>query len=665
MRKSTIAAFMVGLCLTSPADGFGLRSHLWIADQVFQDLRDCKLTIQGQEFDVPRETCDIIRADPDRFRAHFLAGSLGPDAFPDLVVGQSIIHPGARNRAGEALGADYWLRLLLDRAEQPDEVAFAWGFAMHYAGDSFAHSYVNNYAGDVFELFTGGTPNVELRHFRLEKYIDQHLDYRPDVSLLRVPEAFVARQLVQYDYSQIEGVSGLATQHMRTMWAALDLARQARAHAPQLEAESRRRVAAAAVELERVEDAVGVPRSGGAPIDRRMRPEGISSRHWRQLRDAHERYEDEVDRANRDRGLVRFTQAWAADVERTFEHYIAASLDFGRDMAATGGQNVPYQGRDSMLQPYRDWFRCYGDVLRGVPLEVGEATCAHIRELGAEMDFGEAALRATSGAEVSSLYLDLLNFNRWVQRRLVGFAIDLASVVDGNVARLIRELTDPAHVSADALNNAFDGSDNGQLAFTCVRDWIDADLALYRDSAQMPENPEAGCNSAERRTSMDPYAFRPLAYAVTLAKLSLLDHDGVRQVAARFGGDAGQIRMSDHRRYSVLIDSVRSLDGSHQWQSVSLPFPRERGARERPFVTAGYGRAEAGPAGFPFYQTEGLRGRVFAALFPVPFEGRILIRPEMRWPLYRFRPCAGDPLREAHPEAEAVGCPEDARLSRP
>ena len=208
---------MAGLCIAAPADGFGLRSHLWIAEQVFEDLGDCRLTIQGQEFDIPRETCDIVRADPDRFRAHFLAGSLGPDAFPDLVVGQSIIHPGARNRAGQVLGADYWLRLLIDRAEQPEEVAFAWGFAMHYAGDSFAHSYVNNYAGDVFELFAGGTPNAELRHFRLEKYIDQHLDYRPDVSVLRVPEAFVARQLVQYDYSQIDGVSGLATQHMRTM----------------------------------------------------------------------------------------------------------------------------------------------------------------------------------------------------------------------------------------------------------------------------------------------------------------------------------------------------------------------------------------------------------------------------------------------------------------
>ena len=360
---------------------------------------------------------------------------------------------------------------------------------------------------------------------------------------------------------------------------------------------------------------------------------------------------------------MRFTEAWAADVERTFEHYIAASLVFGRDMAATGGQNVPYQGRDSMLQPYRDWFRCYGDVLRGVPLEVGEATCEHIRELGAEMDFGEAALRATSGAEVSSLYLDLLNFNRWLQRRLIDFAIDLASIADRNVARLVRELTDPAHISADALNNAFDGSDNGQLAFTCVNDWIDADLGLYLDSADMPTDPEAGCSSAERRGSMDPHRFHPLAYAVTLAKLSLLDHDGVRQVAARFASDPAELTLSDHRRYSVLLDAVRSLDGSHQWQSVSLPFPRRRGARARPFVSAGYGRASTGPAGFPFYQTEGLRSGVFAALFPAPFEGRILIRPEMRWPLYRFRPCAGDPLRESHPDAEPVGCPEDGRLS--
>lgn len=662
MLKKSLLVAAAALAAGSPAEGFGLRSHLWISEQVLDDLADCRLTIAGEEFDVPRETCDALRADPARFRANFMAGAVGPDAFPDLVVGQSIIHPGAYMRGGQWLGAESWLDRLLSTADQPEEIAFAWGYAMHYAGDTFAHSYVNNYAGDVFELFSGGTPNVELRHFRLEKYLDQFLQYQPNVHQLSVPARFVARQLILFDYSQIQGVSLLATAHMRTMRAALELAAEARARAPDLEAQSRARVERAGRQLRRIEDEMRVPPSGGAPIDRRMRPDHISSGQWRRLRAAHEQYEDEVDRANRDRGLVRFTAAWAADVETTFEHYIAASLAFGRNMAAMGGTSMPYQGRHSMLQPYRDWFRCYGNVLRGVPIAVGDATCAHIRELGSDIDFGEAALRATAGSRASSLYLDLLNFNRWVQRRLASLAISVATIADRNVARLVREVTDPAHISGEALNSAFEGSDNGQLAFRCVQDWIDSDLGLFVNAADRPTDPGAACNrSARRRLVMDPHQFLPLAYAVTLAKLSLLDQAGVRAVAARFGGigDAAALRLSERRRYSVLLDAVRSLDGSHQWQPVSLPFPRRMGARPRPFVTAGYGGQDGPATGFPFYQTESLRRRVFSRLFPVPFEGRILERAEMRWPLYRFRPCDGDPLRVSHPDAEMVGCPDD------
>ena len=51
---------------------------------------------------------------------------------------------------------------------------------MHFAGDGFAHSYVNNYAGGIFDIGQDRTKGIELRHFRLEKYIDQHLDYAPD-----------------------------------------------------------------------------------------------------------------------------------------------------------------------------------------------------------------------------------------------------------------------------------------------------------------------------------------------------------------------------------------------------------------------------------------------------------------------------------------------------
>ena len=60
---------------------------------------------------------------------------------------------------------------------------------MHYAGDVFAHSYVNNYAGGVFDIGQDRTKGIELRHFRLEKYIDQQLELSLDPSILRIPRA--------------------------------------------------------------------------------------------------------------------------------------------------------------------------------------------------------------------------------------------------------------------------------------------------------------------------------------------------------------------------------------------------------------------------------------------------------------------------------------------
>ena len=71
--------------LGAPARGFGLRTHLFIADQVWQDLADCRVSVRGADFAVPAAACRAIRAN----RGEFLAGALGPDVFPDVLVGQA------------------------------------------------------------------------------------------------------------------------------------------------------------------------------------------------------------------------------------------------------------------------------------------------------------------------------------------------------------------------------------------------------------------------------------------------------------------------------------------------------------------------------------------------------------------------------------------------
>ena len=169
MIAKALLAAGAALLLSAPAGAFGLRTHLFIADQVWQDLADCRVAIRGQDFAVPAETCRAVRA----HRGEFLAGALGPDVFPDVLVGQGIVHPGVAN----GWQANDWLGHLLANARTDPELAFAWGYAMHYAGDAFAHSYVNNYAGGVFEITSDRTKAIELQPFPAREI------YRPEARL--------------------------------------------------------------------------------------------------------------------------------------------------------------------------------------------------------------------------------------------------------------------------------------------------------------------------------------------------------------------------------------------------------------------------------------------------------------------------------------------------
>lgn len=149
---------------SNPVYAWGLKTHGWIAQEVLNDaLDDGKFSLAGRAYAIPGPVLGALSAHPDRFRM----GSLGPDVFPDPIVGQTTTHPGVDG----GWQADDWLKHLLDRSASAEELAFSYGFIIHAAGDIFAHTYVNAYAGDVF-VFTDDEREVELRHFVLEKFIE-------------------------------------------------------------------------------------------------------------------------------------------------------------------------------------------------------------------------------------------------------------------------------------------------------------------------------------------------------------------------------------------------------------------------------------------------------------------------------------------------------------
>jgi hypothetical protein len=179
IHVARVAAAVLCLALfprTSVA--FKIDTHVWIAQQVLNDAVDgfieVRLAPQGKR---PAETVRIavppeVRRALGRFPEFFRMGSIGPDAFPDVLVGQMIIHPSVAGGWGTA----DWLRHLHSASISDEQRAFAFGYLIHAAADVFAHTYVNRYAGDVFEL---KKPAASIRHVRLESFISQ---FTPDLA---------------------------------------------------------------------------------------------------------------------------------------------------------------------------------------------------------------------------------------------------------------------------------------------------------------------------------------------------------------------------------------------------------------------------------------------------------------------------------------------------
>ena len=191
------------LCFPLSASAYKVGTHVWVAQQVLNDLEDGKVTIPlggvNYEATVDPAIVNALRLHPAEYRM----GNIGPDAFPDVITGQMVVHPGIPG----AWKTDDWLRYLLSQAQTPDQVAFTYGYLGHAAADVFAHTYVNQYSGDIF-LLGDGELDVEKRHVALENYMEVHtpalLDARgtylgQPYEVVATPTAFLRDKLILND----------------------------------------------------------------------------------------------------------------------------------------------------------------------------------------------------------------------------------------------------------------------------------------------------------------------------------------------------------------------------------------------------------------------------------------------------------------------------------
>ncbi|MEO5619162.1 MAG: hypothetical protein ABIS67_15435 [Candidatus Eisenbacteria bacterium] len=146
------------------------------ADAVDNEL----LRINGRDYPVRPEVVAALRDWP----AHYDAGVVGPDGFPDIMYGQVVIH---------TTGTGQWLGHILGRAwaaqsdgsysaeEKSQILAFSYGYLTHAAGDMWAHTMVNDFSdpsgtigvfpgyGDILTSLDKAA--IAVRHLILERYM--------------------------------------------------------------------------------------------------------------------------------------------------------------------------------------------------------------------------------------------------------------------------------------------------------------------------------------------------------------------------------------------------------------------------------------------------------------------------------------------------------------
>lgn len=202
-RLTLVAAVLSGITQSVP--GFSLDTHLYIATKVLDDALTGSISVCAGEaltsakpgsrcarrYPIPAATLAALKSNPSAY----LAGALGPDVFPDFITSQVTVHPGIEH----GWGTDDFLRHLSAKAGGGADLAWVSGFLSHASSDVFAHSWVNHYAGGIFDISKHVESNeIEVRHFVLERYI---ADRTPRIwskyaAMPEAPHEFVADQLM-------------------------------------------------------------------------------------------------------------------------------------------------------------------------------------------------------------------------------------------------------------------------------------------------------------------------------------------------------------------------------------------------------------------------------------------------------------------------------------
>ena len=135
------------------------KTHIYMANMILKEIKNTgAVSIESfGKYKLPSDIISAITKYPKAIRA----GAVGPDFFPDMIVGQTVIHLSDSGKWLDRMEAEL-LSMSPNDPVRKEAYAFYLGFHMHYAGDMYGHDYVNGWAKGSFPDMMDAVKDIEL-----------------------------------------------------------------------------------------------------------------------------------------------------------------------------------------------------------------------------------------------------------------------------------------------------------------------------------------------------------------------------------------------------------------------------------------------------------------------------------------------------------------------
>ncbi len=603
---------------------FKPKTHVWIAQQVLNDVFDDKhVTIEGNNYKIPDEIYKVLRNNPNEYRV----GLIGPDIFPDVVVGQMTVHPGNPQNSN-AWQSDDWLEWMMKSAKGDDMKSLAFGYLGHAASDIFAHTYVITYASDIFVLADykkGGKDkrqfaNEEKRHFAVESLIAEHTPPINDelnmpveisrqflsVSTKKIAESLILNETVFDQYLDRiadkeanfeEKISGLITGHLILMKLYRDrvkgLMNEQIKDSPIAKISKRIDTlnidkTADSAKLTKINDQISIEKTKILTLESEIANGNIQSKEdLKQSKKTLQQFEKnqkkqtiKISKLNieikaLETGKIQLTEKltnWVETIETAVAEYVGMSLDVGIELTKDKGNP-----RDVITK----WRTTKAALF--LPPRIGRIVI-EIQKILEKIRNIPGIKQVLARADKIKSYLNKKS------------AEGIAWVILGNQTKEVLNIIFDK-IEEDKFNEIFvDKSGKHLLDIPDASKRIKRDMFLEGDF-------------------FNPEKFSAVHNSVVLAKLTLLGPEQLNQlVKNHYGEEKTPQIFSDKEYFNILFGSVQSIDGNHQWNEFAPPYLRDDGRCEPTRSERIYGRKN----GFMLWANTDVRERVFRKIFKGP-----------------------------------------------